>query len=30
MDWLSLDPQGHRRAVFDARDAALSGRWCAP
>lgn len=30
MDWLALDPQGHRRAVFDARDAALSGRWCVP
>ncbi|MFM2346557.1 MAG: hypothetical protein RL654_1310 [Pseudomonadota bacterium] len=30
MDWLSLDPQGHRRAVFDARDAELSGRWCVP
>ncbi|KDB50854.1 hypothetical protein X805_35460 [Sphaerotilus natans subsp. natans DSM 6575] len=30
MDWLSLDPQGHRRAVFDARDAGLSGRWCVP
>jgi pyridoxamine 5'-phosphate oxidase len=30
MDWLSLDPAGHRRAVFDYRDAAPSARWLVP
>lgn len=30
MDWLSLDPDGHRRAVFDFRDAAGGGRWLVP
>ena len=30
MDWLSLDPDGHRRAVFDYRDAAPAARWLVP
>ena len=30
MDWLSLDPRGIAVRVFDARDAALSGRFGAP
>lgn len=30
MDWLSLDPAGHQRAVFDCRDGAGAGRWLVP
>ncbi|MEY4908677.1 MAG: hypothetical protein RL260_2395, partial [Pseudomonadota bacterium] len=30
MDWLSLDADGHRRAVFDFRDAAGVARWLVP
>ena len=30
MDWLSLDTDGHRRAVFDYRDAAPAARWLVP
>jgi pyridoxamine 5'-phosphate oxidase len=30
MDWLALDPAGHRRAVFDYRDAAPFARWLVP
>jgi hypothetical protein len=30
MDWLALDPQGHRRAVFDFRDATPIARWLVP
>ncbi|WP_338415999.1 pyridoxamine 5'-phosphate oxidase family protein [uncultured Sphaerotilus sp.] len=31
MDWLALDPDGHRRAVFDYRDtAAPQARWLVP
>jgi len=30
MDWLSLERAGHRRAVFDYRDAAPSARWLVP
>ncbi|MEX8496068.1 pyridoxamine 5'-phosphate oxidase family protein [Sphaerotilus sp.] len=30
MDWLSLDPTGHRRAVFDYRDAVPCARWLVP
>lgn len=30
MDWLALDPQGHRRAVFDFRDATPTARWLVP
>lgn len=30
MDWLSLDPAGHQRAVFDCRDATGAGRWLVP
>lgn len=30
MDWLALDPDGHRRAVFDFRDAVPVARWLVP
>jgi hypothetical protein len=30
MDWLSLDPAGHQRAVFDCRDATGAGQWLVP
>lgn len=30
MDWLSLDPTGHQRAVFDCRDATGAGQWLVP
>jgi hypothetical protein len=30
MDWLSLDPGGHRRALFDYRDGPGTARWLAP
>ncbi len=30
MDWLALDPQGHRRAVFDFRDDPPTARWLVP
>ena len=30
LDWLSLDPAGHRRALFDYRDGPGAARWLAP
>jgi pyridoxamine 5'-phosphate oxidase len=30
MDWLVLDPQGHRRAMFDFRDGQPAARWLVP
>ncbi len=30
LDWLLLDPAGHRRARFDWADGALSATWLAP
>jgi pyridoxamine 5'-phosphate oxidase len=30
MDWLALDPAGHRRAMFDYRGAAPQVRWLVP
>lgn len=30
MDWLALDPQGHRRAVFDFRDDMPTACWLVP
>lgn len=30
MDWLELAAGGHRRAVFDCRDAEMAARWCVP
>jgi pyridoxamine 5'-phosphate oxidase len=30
MDWLALDPSGHRRAVFDYRGATPQVRWLVP
>jgi hypothetical protein len=30
MEWLALDPSGHRRAVFDFRGAAPQVRWLVP
>lgn len=30
IDWLALDPQGHRRALFDYRDGAAPPHWLTP